>query len=142
MQKNEKFIINFIKHAVILIILLMILGIHDSTFNIDMHNKNIHDLVSILSLLIYLGAIVSSLYYYMLKKNNDIIFYITYFIIAFFLHLSNQTMWVNIQDEHLLINLFIINKILIIMTIIPNTKFKNKILNKKGIFTFVWYCYA
>ena len=135
-KKNEKFIINFIKHAVILIILLMILGIHDSTFNIDMHNKNIHDLVSILSLLIYLGAIVSSLYYYMLKKNNDIIFYIIYFIIAFFLHLSNQTMWVNIQDEHLLINLFIINKILIIMTIIPNTKFKNKILNKKGIFTF------
>lgn len=135
-KKDEKFIINFIKHAVILIILLMILGIHDSTFNIDVHNKNIHDLVSILSLIMYLGAIVSSLYYYMLKKNNDIIFYIIYFIIAFFLHISNQTMWVNIQDEHLLINLFIINKVLIIMTLIPNTKFKNKILNKKGIFTF------
>lgn len=135
-KKDEKFIINFIKHEVILIILLMILGIHDSTFNIDVHNKNIHDLVSILSLIMYLGAIVSSLYYYMLKKNNDIIFYIIYFIIAFFLHISNQTMWVNIQDEHLLINLFIINKVLIIMTLIPNTKFKNKILNKKGIFTF------
>ncbi|MCC3863477.1 PAS domain-containing sensor histidine kinase [Terrisporobacter petrolearius] len=135
-KKNETFIIHFIKHAVILIILLMILGIYDSTFNIDVHNKNIHDLVSMLSLLMYLGATVSSLYYYMLKKNNDIIFYIIYFVIGFFLHLSNQTMWVNVQDEHLLINLFIINKFLIIMTIIPNTKLKNKILNKKSIFTF------
>lgn len=135
-KKNETFIIHFIKHAVILIIFLMILGINSSTLNIDMQNKNMHDLISILSLMMYFVAIISSLYYYMLKKNNEIIFYLIYFVIAFFLHLSNQTIWINIQDEHLLINLFIMNKMLILMTIMPNTKFKNKILNGKFIFTF------
>lgn len=135
-KKNETFIIHFIKYSVILIIFLMILGINTSTLNIDMQNKNMHDLISILSLMMYFAAIISSLYYYILKKNDEIIFYIIYFVIAFFLHISNQTIWVNIQDEHLLINLFIINKILILMTIMPNTKFKNKILNGKIIFTF------
>lgn len=134
--KNEKFIIHFAKYAIISIMLLMALGIHDSTLSINVNSRNTHDLVSILSLVMYSAATVSSLYYYQLKKNSDVIFYLTYFAIAFFLQLSNQTILVSVQDEHLLINLFIINKILILMTIMPNTNLKNKILERKIIFTF------
>ncbi|MCC3868636.1 PAS domain-containing sensor histidine kinase [Terrisporobacter mayombei] len=134
--KNEEFIIHFAKYAMILIMILMALGIHDSALSINIKSRNTHDLVSILSLMMYLAATISSLYYYQLKKNSDAIFYLIYFAIAFFLHLSNQTILVCIQEEHLLINLFFINKILIVMTIMPNTNFKNKILERKIIFTF------
>lgn len=130
-RRTKSTIINIITYVTILIIFFMVLGIDDTTLNVDMKNKNVSTLVSILSLVMYFVAIVSSLYYYKLKKNKDMIFYLIYLSLSFLLHLSNQTIWVNIQDENLLLNLFIINKILILMTILPNTKLKNEIIKKK-----------
>lgn len=130
-RRSKSIVINFITYVTILIIFFIVLGMDDATLNVDMRNKNVSTLVSILSLVMYFVAIVSSLYYYKLNKNKDIIFYLICFILSFLLHLSNQTIWVNIQDENLLINSFIVNKVLILMTVTPNTKFKNEIIKKK-----------
>lgn len=130
-RRSKSIVINFITYVTILIIFFIVLGMDDATLNVDMRNKNVRTLVSILSLVMYFVAIVSSLYYYKLNKNKDIIFYLICFILSFLLHLSNQTIWVNIQDENLLINSFIVNKVLILMTVSPNTKFKNEIIKKK-----------
>lgn len=130
-RRSKSIVINFITYVTILIIFFIVLGMDDATLNVDMRNKNVRTLVSILSLVMYFVAIVSSLYYYKLNKNKDIIFYLICFILSFLLHLSNQTIWVNIQDENLLINSFIVNKVLILMTVTPNTKFKNEIIKKK-----------
>ncbi|WP_018590812.1 sensor histidine kinase [Terrisporobacter glycolicus] len=132
-RRSKSTVINFIIYIAILIIFFMILGMDDATLNIDMKNENVVTLASVISLVMYFVAIVSSLHYYKLNKNKDkdMIFYLICFILSFLLHFANQTIWVNIQDENLLLNSFIVNKILILMTVTPNTKFKNEIIKKK-----------
>lgn len=132
-RRSKSTVINFIIYIAILIIFFMILGMDDATLNIDMKNENVVTLASVISLVMYFVAIVSSLQYYKLNKNKDkdMIFYLICFILSFLLHFANQTIWVNIQDENLLLNSFIVNKILILMTVTPNTKFKNEIIKKK-----------
>ncbi|MEW9080891.1 hypothetical protein, partial [Terrisporobacter glycolicus] len=72
-RRSKSIVINFITYVTILIIFFIVLGMDDATLNVDMRNKNVSTLVSILSLVMYFVAIVSSLYYYKLNKNKDII---------------------------------------------------------------------
>ena len=119
---------------ILLIIFTMALGMDNSALDINMNDRNIKYLFSILSITMYLMAIISSLYYYRLKKNSDIIFYLTYFILAFLSEIINEITWFNTQDKRLVTILYFIHKVLIIMTIIPNTKLKEKIVSNKIIF--------
>ena len=133
-RKNRSFITNFITAMILLIIFTMALGMDNSALDINMNDRNIKYLFSILSITMYLMAIISSLYYYRLKKNSDIIFYLTYFILAFLSEIINEITWFNTQDKRLVTILYFIHKVLIIMTIIPNTKLKEKIVSNKIIF--------
>ena len=133
-RKNRSFITNFITAMILLIIFTMALGMDNSALDINMNDRNIKYLFSILSITMYLMAIISSLYYYRLKKNSDIIFYLTYFILAFLSEIINEITWFNTQDKRLVTILYFIHKVLIIMIIIPNTKLKEKIVSNKIIF--------
>lgn len=135
--KDRSFITKFIMYMMFFIVFFIVLCIDKSISSVDISSQSVITISYIFSTVLYLATIQSSIYYYNSKKNTDVIFYVVYYMVAFALNIMNQTTWIKLQQEYLLACMFFTNKVLLLMTVVPNKEFKNKFAKKRNILAII-----
>ena len=100
----------------------------------DLANENVKFTIISLSLFFNLISLYATIYYYKQKNNEMIFFYIIYFTLSLLLCFLGPTILLVDINERLIINIFLVNKIIILLSIFPNIKLKYRILQNKSIF--------
>ncbi|KHS56026.1 hypothetical protein QX51_16020, partial [Terrisporobacter othiniensis] len=133
-NKNKCMTIKFIMIIIFLSFIYLIIRFDNILLPIDMANENVELTITSLSIFFYLISLYATIYYYKEKNNEMMFFYIIYFTLSLLLcFLRHPILLVDI-NERALINIFLVNKIIILLSIFPNIKLKYRILENKSIF--------
>lgn len=133
-NKNKCVTIEFIMIIIFLSFIYFIIRFDNILLPIDLANENVELTITSLSVFFYLISLYATIHYYKQKNNEMMFFYIIYFTLSLLLcFLRHPILLVDI-NERVLINVFLVNKIIILLSIFPNIKLKYRILGNKRIF--------
>lgn len=133
-NKNRCMTIKFIMIIIFLSFIYLIIRFDNILLPIDLANENVDLTITSLSVFFYLISLYATIYYYKEKNNEMMFFYIIYFTLSLLLcFLRHPILLVDI-NERVLINVLLVNKIIILLSIFPNIKLKYRILENKSIF--------
>lgn len=135
MKNKSKFmIIELIIIIIFLSFIYLIIRFDNILLPMDLSNENVKFTIISLSLFFNLISLYATIYYYKQKNNEMMFFYIIYFTLSLLLcFLGHPILLVDI-NERLIINIFLVNKIIILLSIFPNIKLKYRILQNKSTF--------
>lgn len=135
MKNKSKFmIIELIIIIIFLYFIYLIIRSDNILLPMDLANENVKFTIISLSLFFNLISLYATIYYYKQKNNEMIFFYIIYFTLSLLLCFLGPTILLVDINERLIINIFLVNKIIILLSIFPNIKLKYRILQNKSIF--------
>ncbi len=135
MKNKSKFmIIELIIIIIFLYFIYLIIRSDNILLPMDLPNENVKFTIISLSLFFNLISLYATIYYYKQKNNEMIFFYIIYFTLSLLLCFLGPTILLVDINERLIINIFLVNKIIILLSIFPNIKLKYRILQNKSIF--------
>lgn len=133
-NKNKFMIIELIMIIIFLSFIYLIIRFDNILLSIDLANENVGLTITSLSVFFYLISLYATIYYYKQNNNEVMFFFIIYFTLSLLLCFLRYPILLVDINERVLINIFLVNKIIILLSIFPNIKLKYRILQNKSIF--------
>lgn len=133
-NKNKFMIIELIMIIIFLSFIYLIIRFDNILLPIDLANENVELTITSLSVFFYLISLYATIYYYKQNNNEMMFFFIIYFTLSLLLCFLRYPILLVDINERVLINIFLVNKIIILLSIFPNIKLKYRILQNKSIF--------